>query len=119
MHLHSYLHLLLEPLQPTGASVFAPSLLSVLVTRTLAAYQGRCGCIYILISICGDVAQLVVRQIGTHLMQVQFPGAARDFSPRVNFQCRLSCLYTSVCNYKHQHFAHVKAPVTQTEFGGF
>ena len=27
------------------------------------------------------------------LMQVQFPGAARDFSPRVNFQC---CLFLRV-----------------------
>ena len=38
----------------------------------------------------GDVAQLVERRTGTPLAQVQFPGAARDFSPRVNFQCRLS-----------------------------
>ena len=45
--------------------------------------------------------------------QVRFPGAARDFSPRVSFQCRLSygvrtppcaiaCIYTC---------AHVKYPV--------
>ena len=36
---------------------------------------------------CGLVAQLVQCQTGTPLMQVQFPGAARDFPPRVNFQC--------------------------------
>ena len=33
---------------------------------------------------------MVERRTGTPLMQVRFPGAARDFSPRVNFQCRLS-----------------------------
>ena len=38
----------------------------------------------------GGVAQLVERQTGTPLRQVRFLGAARDFSPRVNFQCRLS-----------------------------
>ena len=34
-----------------------------------------------------------------------FPGAGRDFSPRVNFQCRLSyvCPYTPVCNHMHLH----------------
>ena len=38
------------------------------------------------------------------LMQVRFPGA-RDFSPRVNFQWRLSYarLYTPVCNRMHEH----------------
>ena len=36
-----------------------------------------------------DVAQLVEQQIATPHMQVGFPGAARDFLPRVNFQCRL------------------------------
>ena len=34
----------------------------------------------------GDVAQLVERRTGTPLTLVRFPGAARDFSPRVNFQ---------------------------------
>ena len=38
----------------------------------------------------GDVAQLAERRTGTPLRQVRFPGAARDFSPRVNFQSRLS-----------------------------
>ena len=44
----------------------------------------------------GDVAQLVERRIGTPLTQVRFPDEARDFSPRVTFQCRLSyvCPYT-------------------------
>ena len=37
-----------------------------------------------------DVAQLVQHGAGTLPTQVRFPGAARDFSPRVNFQCRLS-----------------------------
>ena len=38
----------------------------------------------------GDVAQLVEHGIGTPLTRVRFPGAARDFSPRVNSQCKLS-----------------------------
>ena len=38
----------------------------------------------------GDVAQLVQRQTGTPLTQVRFPSEERDFSPKVNFQCRLS-----------------------------
>ena len=33
----------------------------------------------------GDVAQLVEYRTITPLTQVRFPGAARDFSPRVNF----------------------------------
>ena len=37
-----------------------------------------------------DVAPLVQRRNGTLLTQVRFPGEARDFSPRVDFQCRLS-----------------------------
>ena len=61
----------------------------------------------------GDVAQLVGLRTGTPLTQVRFSGAARDFSPRVNFQCRLSysvrtppCATTciNIC-------AHVKDPV--------
>ena len=35
------------------------------------------------------VAQLV-EYTSMLLRQVRFPSAARDFSPRVNFQCRLS-----------------------------
>ena len=38
----------------------------------------------------GDVAQLVEHRTGTLPTQVRFPWAARDFSRRVNFQCRLS-----------------------------
>ena len=38
----------------------------------------------------GDVAQSVERRTDTPLTQVRFPDAARNFSPRVNFQCRLS-----------------------------
>ena len=61
----------------------------------------------------GDVAQFVERRTGTVLTQIRFPGAARNFSPRDNFQCRLSygvrkppcaiaCI--NIC-------AHVKYPV--------
>ena len=60
-----------------------------------------------------DVAQLLEHRTGMLPMQVRFPGAAKDFSPRVNFQCRLSygvctppCAITciDIC-------AHVKDPV--------
>ena len=46
---------------------------------------------------CSDdspVAQLVEHGTGMLLTKVRFPSMARDFSPRVNFQCRLSY---SVC----------------------
>ena len=46
----------------------------------------------------GDVVQLVESWTDTLLMQVQFPGAARDFSPRVSFQCRLSY---GICTSPH------------------
>ena len=55
----------------------------------------------------GDVAQLVEHRTVTPLTQVRFPGAARDFSPRVISQCRLSYgvrTPPSIC-------AHVKDPV--------
>ena len=38
----------------------------------------------------GGIASLVEHRTGTLPTQVQLPGAARDFSPRVNFQRRLS-----------------------------
>ena len=51
----------------------------------------------------GDVAELVEHPTVTPLTQVQFPSAARDFSPTVNFQCRLSyvCPYIPMCNRMH------------------
>ena len=48
---------------------------------------GKCCCIS---SRGGDVAQFVEHRTSTPLTQVRFPGAARDFSPRFSFQCRLS-----------------------------
>ena len=61
----------------------------------------------------GDVAQLVDRRTSTPLRQVRFPGAARDFSPRVNFQCRLSYgVRTPPCATACINIcAHVKNPV--------
>ena len=61
----------------------------------------------------GDVAQLVERRTGTPLKQVRFPGAVRDFSPRVNFQCRLSfSVCTPTCAIACINIcAHVKDPV--------
>ena len=47
----------------------------------------------------GGIAQLVkqwTERPGTILTQFWFPGAARDFSPRVNCQCRLSGLMAFV-----------------------
>ena len=38
----------------------------------------------------GDVVQLVEHRTGMLPTQVRFSGAARDFSPSVSFQCRLS-----------------------------
>ena len=62
---------------------------------------------------CGDVAQLVECWTGTPLIQVWFPGAARDFSSLVNFQCRLLySLHTSQCAIACiKIFAHVKDAV--------
>ena len=37
-----------------------------------------------------NVAELVERRTDTPPTQVRFPDTARDFSPTVNFQCRLS-----------------------------
>ena len=60
-----------------------------------------------------DVAQLVERQ--THMLptQVRFPGVARDFCPRVNFQCRLSYrVHTLLCAITCIYScAHIKDPV--------
>ena len=61
----------------------------------------------------GDVAQLVERRTGTPLTQVRFPGAVRDFSPRVNFRCRLSYgVRTTQCAIACSNVcAHGKDPV--------
>ena len=57
---------------------------------------------------------MVEHRIGTPLTQVRFPGAARDFSLRVNFRCRLSYgVRTPPCAIASINiFAHVKDPVT-------
>ena len=55
------------------------------------------------------IAQLVgprpTEKPGVLLTRVRVPGAARDFSPRVNFQCRLSygVRTAPVCNGMYQH----------------
>ena len=51
----------------------------------------------------GAVDQLVERWTGTPLRQVQFPGAARVFSSRVNFQCRLSQGVCAALMCSHMH----------------
>ena len=60
----------------------------------------------------GDVAQFLERRTVTPLTQVQFPGAVRDFSPRVNFHWRLSCgVHTPLCAVACINIcAHVKDP---------
>ena len=61
----------------------------------------------------GDVAQLVERQTSMALRQVWFPGVKRDFSPRVNFQYRLSYgVHTSPCAIACVNICvHIKDPV--------
>ena len=61
----------------------------------------------------GDVAQLVEHRTGTPPTQVRFPGAVKDFSLRVNLQCRLSyCVRTPPHAIACIHIcAHVKDPV--------
>ena len=59
------------------------------------------------------VAQLVECRTGTPLKQVRFPGAARDFSPRVSLQCTVSHgARTPLCAVACINIcAHVKDPV--------
>ena len=61
----------------------------------------------------GGVAQLVERRTGTPLSQVPCPGAAKDFSPRVNFQCGLSDgVRTPPCSIAGINICvHVKNPL--------
>ena len=60
----------------------------------------------------GDVAELVRRQTRMLLRQVRFPDAARDFSPRVNCQRRISFgVRTALCAVACINIcAHVKNP---------
>ena len=62
---------------------------------------------------CWDVFPLIEHRTGTPPTQVRFPGAARDFSPRGNFQCRLS-YGIRTCPYANAYInycVHVKDPV--------
>ena len=55
---------------------------------------------------------MVERRTGMPPTQLRFPGAARDFSPRVNFPCRLACLCTPPCAAACINICvHVKNPV--------
>ena len=54
--------------------------------------------------------------------QVRFPSAARDFSPRVDFQCRLSYMYPYIpCVQSHAitSVCTLKILQSMSEFGGF
>ena len=61
----------------------------------------------------GDIAQLVEHRTSTLPTQVRFPGAARDFSPKVNFQGRLSYgVRKTQCAIARIYICvHVKDPV--------
>ena len=58
-----------------------------------------------------ECSSLVQHRTVTPLTQIRFPGATRDFSPRVNFQCRFSwmCPYTPLV--LSRACTHVKDPV--------
>ena len=59
------------------------------------------------------MAQLVKRRTGTPLTLVLLPGAVKDFSPRVVFQCRLSSVVvrTPSCAIASINIcAHVRDP---------
>ena len=63
------------------------------------------------------IAQLVGRPTekpGAILTLVRVPGAARDFSPRASFQCRLPYGVRAApeCNRMHQHTRTFKIPNT-------
>ena len=60
---------------------------------------------------------MVEHRTGTPLTQVPFPGVARDFSPRVNSQCRLYYgLHTSSCAIPYINTcAHVKNPAVHVK----
>ena len=59
----------------------------------------------------GDVAQLVERRTGTPLMQIRFPCAARDLSPRVNFSADSYGVRTIQCAFAYINIcAFVKDP---------
>ena len=69
----------------------------------------------------GDVAQLVEHRTGTSLTQVRFPGAARDLSSRVNFQCRLSLtvsVHPRVQSHSFTYVRTLKIPYSMSAFGG-
>ena len=52
-----------------------------------------------------QLAERPTEKPGAMMTRVRVPGAARDFSPRVNFQCRLSygARTAPVCNRMHRH----------------
>ena len=61
--------------------------------------------------------QRTTNRICTLPTQVRFPGTARDFSPRINFQCRLSygvrthpcaIAYINKCSHVKHHAFHVR-----------
>ena len=83
----------------------ATSFVYTIVVLGQPAGLSKEACLYADADRGGDVAQLVEHRTGTPLIQVRFPGVARDFSPRVNFHCRFSyvCPYTPLCNRLHLH----------------
>ena len=70
----------------------------------------------------GDEAQLVEHRTGMLLTQVRSPGAARDFSPRVNFNFSADCLMVSIHPRVQSHASTsvcmLKILWSMSEFGG-
>ena len=60
---------------------------------------------YPYLAVGGDVAQLLEHRTGTPLVQVQFPGAARDFFPQsqLSAQTLSWCPYSPVCSCMHEN----------------
>ena len=82
---------------------------SVIITVGAACLQRATG--------GGDVAQSVEHRTGTPLTQVPFPGAARDFCPRVNFQYGISyCVRSPSCAIAYIYIRrHGKDPVVNVK----
>ena len=94
---YAFLHAMIRLVYGLSAS----STSSVLYAYFIVPVRGR------------DVAQLVEPRTRTPPSQVRFPGAARNISPRVNFQCRLyNGVRTPPCATACVNIrAHVKDPI--------
>ena len=71
---------------------------SLAVKYTSGAHRPQAGsrvdCSLLLGAATAHLVQRPIKMPGAILTRVRVPRAARDFSPRVSFQCRLWCLYS-------------------------